>query len=192
MAFTVKEWIQKSTEIAIRGVDPNTAPALDAEGLAEPLLDQVIADLVDEYVALGKTRLLPRQTKTLNFVNGTVSLTSDVVESGLDDSVLYDPTDKRKLYAYLGEWNDFTGAYDKRLGYYTVRVYGTMHIIEPGALYDPASGPSVTRTLSAPCFWAVPADVDTDMGVPDEVTTDLIGKLATALQGAMSTKATAK
>lgn len=192
MAFTVKTWIQKGTELATRGMDPSLAPALDAEGLAEPLLEQVIADLVDSYVAQGKTRLLPRQTKSLVFVDGTVSLTSDVVESSLDDSVLYDPADKRKLYSFLGEWNDFVGAYDKRLGYYTVRVYGTMHLIEPGTLYDPATGPSVTRTLSAPCFWAIPANINADMGVPSEVETDLIGKLGEALKGAMAVKATAK
>lgn len=185
MALTVRIWIQKAVEIATRGVPIETAAALDAEGLAEPLLEQVLTGLADEYAAQCKYKLLPRALKTLSVASGTVNLSSDVIESALDDSVLFDPTDNTKRYAFVPDWGDFSTAYDYRLGYYTVRQYGTMHVTEPGTLYDPTTGPTVSLRLDTACYWSIPANIDTDLSVPAEIETDLIAQLADALRGAI-------
>lgn len=190
MAITVKTWIQRGVEIATRGIPIETATALDAEGLAEPLLEQVLTGLAEEYAAQKKYKLLSRTLKTLSVSSGTVSLTSDVIESALDDSVLYDPADKAKLYSFVPDWHDFSTAYDARLGYYTVRQYGTMHVTEPGTLYDVSTGPTVSLRLDSACYWSIPANINTDLSVPSEVETDLIAKLAEALRGAILKNAT--
>lgn len=188
MALTLRVWIQKSTEIANRGLDPNLAPALDAEGLAEPMAANVIADLAEQYVANGRDSLLPRKVKSLVFINGVATLTTDVIESLLDCSELRDPANNTRDYSYISEWGEFVRVYDQRIGYYTVPNYGSMRLVQVGSVYNPTSGPTASLSLTTPCYWDIPTDPDQDLAVPEEVETDLIAKLAEALRGAVIDK----
>lgn len=183
MALTLRTWIQKSVEIANRGLDPNSSPMLDAEGMAEPMAANVMADLAEEYVADGRSALLPRQAVSLTFVNGVATIPDEVIEGLLDTSVLADPADNTKEYSYISEWGDFIRVYDRRIGYYTVPSFGSMRLIQVGTVYNPITGPAAALSLTTPCYWTIPLDPDADMAVPSEIETDLIAKLAAALAG---------
>lgn len=186
--MTKRELIQKSVEIANRGLDPNASPIIDAESLAEPLLESVFTSLAEEYAAKGKFRPLPRKTKTVTFSNGTATLDTDVLLSCLEDSTLTDPDDSSKMYSYVPNWHDFINAPDNRIGLYTSTTAGTMVVTEPDEAYVSGSGLGDDRILTTICVWAIPAGLDTDLALPKQVEAHLQVKLGEALRGAMAPK----
>lgn len=180
MSLTVRTWIEKAVDLANRGRE---TPLLDSEYMAEPLLDNILSEMAQEYAGNGKDLLLPRQTKTITFANGGGVLTSDVLQSCLGSSSLVDPTDSRKEYSYCATIDIFSQTYDRRIGYFHVPYSGVIRVTEPSASYSESTGLNGDRQLRAACVWPVPSNVDTDIGLPGESESDAILKLATALQG---------
>lgn len=186
MSLTIKEWIEKAVDIVNRGRE---TPLLDGEYQAEPLMDIVLSELAQEYVADGQDFLLPRQVKQITFANGGGTLTADVLQSCLASSSLVDPSDPRKEYSYCATIDTFSQTYDKRLGYYHVPSPGVIRVTEPGAPYSATTGLSGNRNLSTPCVWALPTGANTDIGLPGETESDAVFKLANAIQSAVQQEA---
>lgn len=156
----------------------------DAEALSDALVPEMFRSLAQDYVKDGRTDLLAMKTKTLAFINGSVALSSDVLHRCLELSTLSDSSDLRKLYAYVEYFPDFIRTYDRRLGYYHVQVPGTMLIVESNATYTVGSGLSGNRSLTTPCVWDIPATASAAINAIDEVTVDMVTKLAEMLKPA--------
>lgn len=181
MSFTLQEFLDKGVDQATLGLQPQDSAALDAEGVAESLVQQVFYDAAQEFAREGKT--LPKSTKTLTFVNGTATLTGDVLTGSIDDSVLYDAADPTKLYALVPHWEDFINTYDTRLGYYTVRGGTAMYVIEPGSTYVEADGLDGDLKLVVAGVPAVPATASTTIDAPDEFVVRALDLLVERLRG---------
>lgn len=178
--MNLSELIQRAVDIASRQQDTAvTRYALEAA--AEPLLPIVFRQVGVELARTANTRTLLRRTKTLNFVGGVVTLTSDVLTDYVCEGHLADPTDRTKRYS-LAPWNSFiTDELDPRLGHFAVEGEATMRVVEPNTTYDPTTGPTVTLELTTPCAPVVPATAATAVAATDEVVMRLVGALAAAL-----------
>jgi len=188
MSLTIKQWIERAVDVINRGRE---TPLLDSEYQAEPLLDIVLSELAQEYAADGQDFLLSRQVKQITFANGGGALTADVLQSCLASSSLVDPSDSRKEYSYCATIDIFSQTYDKRLGYYHVPSPGIIRVTEPGAVYSATAGLSGNRNLSTPCVWPLPGDAVTDIGLPGETESDVVFRLADAIQGTIQQEASA-
>lgn len=180
--MNLTELIQRSTEIANRGQGVTDAAVQDVEALAEPLVPQMFRALAYDYVADGKTDLLAMKSSTLAFVNGSAPVSEDVLHACLDLSYIVDTADPRKLYSYVHWFPDFVRVFDRRIGYYCVQVPGTMQILEPNSSYSASSGFTGSRVLTTPSVWDLPTDATTDIDARDEVTTDMVMKLAEMIE----------
>lgn len=178
--MTVKELIERACEIANVGIDPAKSP--DLESLAEPLISPVFNALAQDCAGDERRRLLTRLTKTVAFTNGAGSLSSDVLTTCLDDSVLTDDADLTAGYSYVREWDDFINTFDQRLGYYTVNQ-STITVVQPNNSYVIGSGLTGNLSLLTPCVWAIPTDLVTNISIRDELLDDLVNRLGLALRG---------
>lgn len=177
----LSELIQRAIDIASNSTDTAvTRLALEAAAEAElSIAFQEVSAVVASSVA---TRSLLRRTKSLSFVNGAVTVDSDVLTEYISEGNITDPTDKTKRYS-LTPWNQFiTDELDSRLGHFSIEGESTLHVIEPGTAYDPASGPTETLLLTVPCFVVVPAAISDPVLVRDEVLDNLIKALAVRLR----------
>lgn len=175
--MTLKELIQRAVEIAI-GSRPVDRTAIELA--AEPLLPVVFGEVGDELAASPMTRHLLRRTKTVNLVNGTVALSSDVLTAYACEATLFDPDDTTKVYSRT-DWSDLlSGQLDSRLGHWLVDE-DDLKVVEPGSQYNPASGATLDLRLIIPCSPVVPAAITDQVDVPPEVIDLLIKRLAQAL-----------
>lgn len=180
--MTLKELIQRAVEIANQGLTEAAA----TEAAAEAHLPAVFHAVGVKAAANERLRTTLRRTKSLVFVSGAVSLPSDVLTAYITEGNLLDPIDKTKLYS-LAPWDQLTtGTLDQRLGHFAIEGESTMHVVEPGNVYDPALGPDLSLLLTVPCIPAIPALITGSIAVIDEVADDLTSTLAVALRLAAS------
>lgn len=186
----LQELIDRALSIATVGLDPATASLLADEVRAEDLLLTVFTQVGVQAAREERLRHTLRRTKTLNVVNGTVQLPSDVLSAYITDSVLYDPTDLTKRYAYLAPEHFVRERLDARLGHYSVVGESGVRVTEPGESYDPFTGPTVELHLTIPCVPEVPATANDAIAVSDEVADDLVAALARELRARQEVKRT--
>lgn len=180
----LRELIERSLDSAVAGQD-TTATRLAAEAAVEPLLPVVFSATGEHCAGIERLRSLLRRTKLLAFVNGAVTLDGDVLTAYITEGSLLDPLDKTKRYAYA-PWEAFTKDSDQRLGYFSIEVGTTLHVVEPATNYDPAAGPTVSLLLTTPCTPSIPATVEDALTAPFEVLDDLQVHLTDALRLAIA------
>lgn len=173
----LQELIDKATLQA--GIPDPQGSATRIEIVANSLLGQVFEEAA-KGLSYGS---LPRLTKTISFVNGTATLTTDVLTGLLSDSDLYDPADPTKIYSYVPAWEDFIRVYDTRIGYFTIRGGTSIYVIEPGSTYVDASGISGDRTLVVAGVPAIPALATSVISAPAEFTNRALDVLVERLRG---------
>lgn len=171
--MTLKELIERAIEIAGGGI---------SEKVAEPLLPSVFAEVGQKMAAQERTRTFLRRTQVLAFTAAPVTLANDVLTDYLDEGTLIDPTDLSKQYS-LAPWDQFVSRQlDQRLGHFAVEGEMTLHVVEPGFVYDPTLEPTVTLQLTTPCDPVIPALFNSQVLVIDAVIPELINTLAVALK----------
>lgn len=179
--MTLKELIQRATDIASQGLDEGTLTA-NPEEVAEPLLPIVFSEVSHRYAQSEQLQTMLRRTKSLVFANGLVALSSDVITGCIRAANLLDPADRTKLYSYV-PWSQLvTGSLDSRLGYFALEGESTLHVVESNTTFDPADGPNITLELTIPCEVEVPTVLANPIVARDEIVDDLLAALATALK----------
>lgn len=180
MPTTLQNLIDEACLLA--GVD-----GIKGDAVAQLHLPQVFAAVGERMAANERTRHLLRRTKNLAVVNGSVTLTEDVLSDYIDDSVLLDPDDLDKNYSYIS-WEHFVREpFDPRLGHYSIEGEGELRVVEPGDAYTAVGGPTVVLRLSIPCSPEVPAaaasPIDARGEVVDELRAALVQVLKTSKRG---------
>lgn len=191
--MTYQQMIEMALSQACAGTDPLTNSISDTAWIAEDFVASVFQQVGAECARDEHKRSLLRKPKTVSFVNGAATLSSDVLTEYEEDSTLYDATDLTKEYSLIREWGDFI---QPRTGWMlwqgTYSVNGvSLSIVEPNANYDPAAGISAGRVLVIPCVPVIPATASTAVDVVPEIENELIEKLAIALRGTIQQKAAA-
>lgn len=185
--MTLQELIDRALSVASAGLDPSVAQSLTNEIVAEDVLDIVFSEVGVQAARTERLRHTLRRTKVLAVVNGTVALSGDTLTAYIADSVLTDPDDTTKRYSYLA-WESFVrDSLDSRLGHYSVQE-SVLAVVEPGAAYDPTTGPTLSLHLSLPCVPEVPALATDTVAVSEEVADLLVERLAMALKPVIQTR----
>jgi len=193
MAFTYQAMIEAALSQACAGTDPLTSPISDTAWIAEDFVMSIFAQVGAECAKDERQRSLLRKSKTVTFVNGSATLTDDVLTEYKEDSTLYDAADLTKEYSLVREWADFIqprAGYMLWLGTYSMNEV-TLSIVEPNANYDPMAGISANRTLVIPCVPSIPALATDPVVVVPELQNNLIEALAVALRGQIQQRAEA-
>lgn len=180
MSVTLQELIDRAVSIASRGQEPSLASSLAAEMITEDLLITVFDAVSTKLAGDPATRGLLRRTKTIAFVNGSGTVTEDVLTEYLCESMLYNSSSLTAQYSYINQWENFIRQHDTRLGSYCVNE-STIAVVEPGAVYAAGSGLTGSRSLVTPCAVAIPAAAGTAISARDEVVDELITALADSL-----------
>lgn len=174
--MTYQELIDRSTvQAGLQGPSPHL------ELMANSLLGQVFQDAAKRLTGTA----LPKLTKTVTFTNGAATITDDVLIGSLTDSVLYDPADPTKIYAFVPEWDDFIRVYDTRIGHFTDRGGTNIYVIEPGDDYDDGVGLTGDLKLVVAGVPAVPATAAATIVAPQEFVNLALDLLAERLKGAV-------
>jgi hypothetical protein len=194
VSFTYQAMIEAALSQACAGTDPLTNPISDTSWIAEDFVSSIFQQVGAECAKDEHKRSLLRRVKTVTFINGAATLTSDVLTEYKEDSTLYDASDMTKEYSLVREWGDFI---QPRIGWMLWQgIYSmngvTISVVEPNANYDPTAGVSADRILVIPCVPTVPASASTVVDVPSEIENDLIEGLATALRGVIQNDNSAK
>lgn len=192
MSLTYQSLIEAALSQACAGTDPLASPISDTAWIAEDFVSSIFQQVGVECAKDERKRSLLRKSKTVSFVSGAATLTSDVLTEYKEDSTLLDASDLTKEYSLIREWGDFV---QPRSGWMLWQGSYSMNgvsisIVEPTANYDPAAGISADRTLIIPCVPVIPASASDPVVVIGEIENELIEKLAIALRGAIQTKAT--
>lgn len=181
---------------AARGMSPeqDISALLPVAESLWPSISQKVGELA---AGSERKRSLLKRTKTLAVVNGSATITSDVLTAYLEDSTLYDPADLTKTYAWVRNWNDFINPSLANqpyvnYGYYSVSGGVTFAQREPGELYDPSAGFSGNMTLNIPCVVVKPATQTTAVDCPDEILNDIYEIGSEMLRGLLLTQAAAQ
>lgn len=194
MSFTYQAMIEAALSQACAGTDPLTNPISDTSWIAEDFVSSVFQQVGVQCAKDERKRSLLRKSKTVTFVNGAGTLTSDVLTEYKEDSTLYDASDLTKEYSLVREWGDFI---QPRTGWMLWQgIYSmngvTISVVEPNANYDPSTGVSEDRTLVIPCVPVIPASAATAVDVPSEIENDLVEALAVALRGVIDSDNSSK
>lgn len=183
--MTLNELIQRALDIASKGLDTSVT-RLAMEVAVEPLLPVVFAQVSANVARDEKQRTQLRRTKSLAFVDGLVTIPDDVLTEYMVDASLVDPTDRTKRYS-RAPWRQLvTDELDLRLGHFAVEGETNMRLVEPGTVYDPTTGPTITLNLTVPCSVVVPAAATDQVVAMNEILDDLTVALANALRPAMT------
>lgn len=177
--MTLKEFIQRAIEMASQNaVDPVNRTAMEVA--AEPLLTTVFGEVGDELAASPTAHHLLRRVKSLNVVDGAVTLPDDVLTEYACESSLYDPADVTKRYSLIS-WSDLIyNVLDQRLGHFAISG-DQLVVVEPDSSYDPDTGPTLTVRFAIPCTPVVPVNITDDIEVSAEVLDRLLNRMAARL-----------
>ena len=164
--------------IFIAGVD-------NADVRAEALVPIVFQEVAEKLAANPEKRSLLNRTQTVTLTSGVGSVSEAALTGCKFSATVSDPNDSTvgPLMSLVVHWNDFISPMDTRLGYWTIKGDRSLHWIEPGATYDPASGKTGNISLTIATVPTVPASPSSTISVDDEILSDLIAALAAALQG---------
>lgn len=165
---------------ALRGVDVNLSPAIDAIGIADTLFPVVSQSVSEAAASDPAKRSLLRQVKTVTLTAGEAVLTSDVLTKYFSDATLLG-SNLNNHYAYR-DYPDFVRKNDLRLGYFT-RNGTTLMVRDVGQQFTQPLTATGTRTLVTPCVVTKPTLATDDVDCPDEIQSDLDEALAEALRG---------
>lgn len=182
MSLSYQELIDRSVDQATRGLDPNTAPLIDAEIFAENLADNALQATAIKCAADPNRRNLLRQSQTVSFVNGVGVIANNVLLDYLCDSTLLDTTDLSKHYAYVPAWEDFVMTFEHRIGYYWASGTSIM-VVEPAAEYVSGAGITSNLQLTTPTVPQIPVLATDLIAIPDVLVSDLIAELAAQIRG---------
>jgi hypothetical protein len=165
--------------------------AVDQLGVADTLFNEVSQSVCQNIADNDERRQLLLRQKTLVFTAGEATLTSDVLQDYLWDSVLVDATSSttlRKKYTFR-PYPQFIQPRDNRVGVYAVRGADTMVLCDPNVSFASPLTSSGTRLLNTPCVIEKPAASTDDVVCPFQVESDLIEALSNALRGTLSRQA---
>jgi hypothetical protein len=175
---------------AQRGSDAAQFANLDTQGIAETLIPTIFQQAGEEAARDERKRSILRRSKTVTLTNGLGTLSDDVLTMYLEDSTYLDSSDLTKRYSWVREWSDFIDPTladppYSNLGYYSIQNGVAIAQREPGALYDPSSGETGSRTLNIPCVPEIPASATSTVDVPDEIISDILVIGSELLRGAL-------
>ena len=173
---------------ATRGMPQEQAALIvDGLGVADtlfPIVSQAVSEAIaaDEY-----KRSLLRREKSITLAAGIATLTDDVLTKFIADSVLFDPANLSRKYAWR-DYPQFVRRSDPRLGEYTVKGGTTLMVRDPNQQFAVPLTATGTRTLVIPCVVVKPATAATAIDAPDEVISDLDEALSIVLRGELTSK----
>jgi hypothetical protein len=160
----------------------------NAEFIAQTLFPEVSQSVCESIAADDERRQLLLRQKTLVFTAGIATVTSDVLQDYIWDSVLIDATSSttlKKKYAYR-PYPQFVQSRDSRLGVYSIRGADTIVLCEPNTSFSSPLTASGNRLLNTPCVVESPAVASDDIDCPAQVLSDLTEGLSNALRGELS------
>ncbi|HWT01202.1 MAG TPA: hypothetical protein VN256_13215 [Pyrinomonadaceae bacterium] len=184
MAFTLKQWINRASDLALSGEDLNVSAVLDPEQIAESWAHHVMREVAEEFAADPMLAPYVTETVTIALTNGAGTLPSRVLEGFIsDDRVVLSTSDATvaEKMRFL-PWDDFIRApADTNRGYFSVK--GTsFYYVAPGSAYTPGSG--VTGNVDLTTFAAVdmPASESATITCPLRLELALVERLATKIR----------
>ena len=189
--MTYEELIYRMVSQAQRGSEAAERTNLDAYAIAESIIPAVFQAVAESAAGDYRKRPLLRRTKTLSFVNGSATLSDDVLTKYLCDATLLDSAALAKRYSWVNDYGEFIRTMDARLGSFNSPIENTIAIREPGAAYAVGSGLTGSRLLTVPCVPEVPALATDSVAVADVIASDLVSVGAEMLRGAMAEAAAA-
>ena len=182
MPVTYQNLLLSAINNALRGIEANLSPAIDAIGIADTLFP-IVSQAVSEAAAADPyKRSLLRRVKTVTLVAGQATLTDDVLTKFFSDATLLG-TSLSSHYAYR-DYPDFVRKGDTRLGYFT-RNGTTLMVRDVGQSFTVPLTATGARTLVVPSVVVKPALSSDNVDCPDEIASDLDEALANALRGAL-------
>ena len=185
MAISYQELIYSAINNALRGVDPQPSPSVDATMIAETLFPIVSQSVSEAAAANEYKRSLLRRQKSITLAAGQATLSDDVLTHYIADSTLIDPATLTKKYAWR-DYPQFIRSSDRRLGKYTLVGGDTLQVVEPNASFTVPLTASGARTLTIPCVVVKPAAATDPVDCPDEIASDLMEALSEALRGQLA------
>lgn len=182
MAFSLRQWIERSATLALAGEDMLTVPTLDPEETAETWAHHVMFEVSEGLASDSATHPLVETTVTVALTNGVGTLPSKVLINYLPKATVTragDATMARKL-RYL-PWHEFVRPLSTRFGSFSVRDGSEFNLVLPGATYTPGSGYTGNVSLITACAYDMPATESATISVPLKVEELLVRALAEKL-----------
>lgn len=189
--MTYEEMIYRMVSQAQRGSETAEQASLDAYSIAEAMVPSIFQAVAESVAGNPLKRPLLRRTKSMAFTNGSAVIPDDVLTKYLCDAALIDSADLSKRYSWIGEYGEFIGFIDNRLGAFNSPIENTLAIREPGAAYVVGGGLTGTRLLTVPCIPEIPANASDPVLVPDAISSDLVSVGAEMLRGRLAEEAAA-
>ena len=188
MPTTYQQLIYSAVTNALRGMEPNASPNLDAEMIAESLFAEVAQAVSEAAAADEYRRSLLRRSKALALVAGSATLTDDVLTKFIADATLFDPAALSKHYTWR-DYPDFVRRSDSRLGVFTLSDGVMLLVREPGQQFVVPLTATGVRTLVTPCVVVRPTLATDPVDAPDEIISDIIEALGDTLRGTLAKQA---
>ena len=182
--MTYQELLYSAINNALRGVQTEQSPAVDAVAIADTLFPVVSQAVCEAAAADPYRRDLVRRQKTLTLAAGEVVLPSDVLQDFMPDAVFFDPSNLSKKYAWR-DYPDFVRRGDKRIGLFSVRGQDTLIEVEPNANFTVPLVATGARTMVVPCAIEKPTLATDDIVCPFQLLSDLDEALSNSLRGAL-------
>lgn len=189
--MTYEEMIYRIVSQAQRGSEAAEHTNLDAYSIAEAIVPSIFQAVAEAAAGDNRKRPLLRRTKTVSFVNGSVTLADDVLTKYLCDATLIDSAALTKRYSWVNDYGEFIRTTDSRLGFFNSPIENTLAIREPGVAYVVGSGLTGSRLLTVPCVPEIPALATDPVDVADVIASDLVSVGAEMLRGALAEAAAA-
>ena len=168
---------------AQRGLTPEQAiPIEDAWAIADTLFPITSQGVCESAAASEYRRSIVQRQQDLTLVAGTATLSGSVLTHYMTDSVLIDPANLNKHYAFR-QYPDFIKRGDKRLGIYTIQGDRTLQVIEPNGSFAVPLTATGARTLTAAMVVEKPTLYTDQVDTSEEMESDLIEALSEALRG---------
>ncbi len=173
---------ERTVQGVIRGL-PVSPPLDRIRAVFDASFFQLNSTTAEAFASSYAKRELLRTPHTITFTAGVGTIPSDVLKKYVEDGTFVGPTGR---YSYL-PYPDFLRAFDRRLGYWTVRG----DVVEAKVPVSGAvlTGDASTTFISSP---AVPTAEDDEFVAPDDFTSDLLGALVEYIQGVMIQEQAAK
>jgi len=162
---------------------------LDAQGIAEAQMPVVLQAVAENAAGDERRRPLVAQNISISFTNGVATLPTYVLTKYMQNTLLFNASSLTTVYSWVRNYAEFVdpsirfGPFSG-YGYYTLVAGDTLAVTEPGALYNPASGLTGSRTLNAPTVPVIPATYLDQLIADDEIVSDIIELGAEMLRGA--------
>lgn len=183
MAFTLKQWMVRSTVIALQG-EPENSVLADIDDTAEALAHEVMVEVCEEAGRDPNLAPLVTETVTIALTTGTGTIPTKMLVEFLPIATVNDPADatlSRKM-RFL-PWKDFIRPSISTLGYFSARNITSFSMTRPGTAYNPASGMTGNIEVIIPCAPDMPAAESTTITVARKIEELLVKRLAERLKG---------